>query len=410
MLRGLLYHFFAIHTSFLKQLAAGFLPRRAVDATPPSYIIYALHNFNPLMLNSIILFFKQFDWSWSSLLKVAASIVFVLLVLSVISSMFFGSSRFQNGYGGSSFGEMAIKAIPPMPSFAPSLDRYSDGMGGGYGYDAAVSVESQAMLAPQWIPQTVNGGRNSEQFEREGYSAQYESRNIEKTCSTIESLKPKAYVLFDSANQSEYGCDYAFRVEKAKADEIVSFLKELHPKTWSTSVVTVAQGIEDSKERIAILKTRLQSLNDTLIQVERSYNQLVALATRNEKVGDLATILNNKLTMIERLTNDKLSLEEQIRQATGGSEDQIDETAYTHFSVSVQKVTIVDWKQIKDNWRNALQSTVYDISQTLSWIIFFIPALLVTMLWYGIVIALVVLALTVFVKLLWRVVVKIWND
>jgi uncharacterized phage infection (PIP) family protein YhgE len=217
-------------------------------------------------------------------------------------------------------------------------------------------------------------------------------------------------VIFDSSNQSEYGCNYEFRVEKEKTDEIVAKLKDLNPKDWSVYTSTVAQGIEDTSDRIATLKTRLTSLNDTLAQAESAYNKLVVLATKSGKVGDLANILNSKLTTIERLTNDKLSLEEQIKQYSGGNDDLMDETAYTHFSVSVQKITIVDWRQLGDEWRNALQATVRELSQIVSWILLGLPALILSLVWYGLVFGICIIALAFFAKVLWKAVLKIWNS
>jgi hypothetical protein len=379
------------------------------------------------MFDSLRSFWQGFDWSWNTLAKIAVGVVFIMLVISLAGQAFFGA-QFGGKYGRtvsydddaaySGGGNFIGKLLPSSTS--------SMGGGGSVGYaarDAFYSVKEEmapgvaamppmdysvAQVAP-WMP-SVNGTRNSEKYERTGYSATYETGRLATFCGTIEGWKPLEYVIFDSSNQSEYGCNYEFRVEKEKTDEIVAKLKDLNPKDWSVYTSTVAQGIEDTSDRIATLKTRLTSLNDTLAQAESAYNKLVVLATQSGKVGDLANILNSKLTTIERLTNDKLSLEEQIKQYSGGNDDLMDETAYTHFSVSVQKITIVDWRQLGDEWRNALQATVRELSQIVSWILLGLPALILSLVWYGLVFGICIIALAFFAKVLWKAVLKIWNS
>jgi hypothetical protein len=367
--------------------------------------------------------FKNFDWSMGSIMKVSGMALVGLVALSVGLTIFgallsFGQRTVQtiagNGYSmnGSRFA-MSQRIAPSyaMPVSAPMGMEGGMGMMGekmAYGTDSGMPVMADMMIAPPQMPQ-VNGSQNAELYQKEGYSASYETRNFTDTCGQIEALKPLEYVLFDSANQAARYCTYAFRVRKAHTEEIVTKLKALNPKEWNVSVQSVAQNIEDSGDRIQILKRRLASTEGTLTEVEQSFGRLSVLATQNGKVADLTTIITQKLAMVERLTNEKLSLEEQIRSMTGGKGDQIKETEYSHFSVSVSKWSAVDWQSLKDNWRNRIQSTLYEMSETLSWILLAIPALVLTLLWYALMAGMFLAGGTLFVKYMWKLILKIWN-
>lgn len=372
------------------------------------------------MLEKIQTFIKNFDWSATSILKVSGIALATLVALSVGLTIFgvllsFGqrtiSSITPQGYG--STGAMARLDAPSMmqkvANYAP--------MGGGMrdmdmaeesyaGADMVMSAPGMMMAPP--MP-SINGSRNAELYQREGYSASYETRKFKETCTAIEELKPLSYVLFDSANSAERYCAYSFRVEKDKTEEVVAKLKALNPKDWNVSIDSVAQGIENTGDRVDILKRRLASIDETLNEAEAAFARLSALATQNARVTDLTNIITQKLSMVERLTNEKLSLEEQIRQYSGGKDDQIEETTYSHFSVSVSKWSAIDWQSLKDSWKYKIQSTLRDISDTLASILLTIPALVLTFIWYGLVFGLSILGLTVFLKFMMKFVMKIWN-
>jgi hypothetical protein len=113
--------------------------------------------------------------------------------------------------------------------------------------------------------------------------------------------------------------------------------------------------------------------------------------------------------MVERLTNEKLSLEEQIRQATNSKTDQVDETAYAHFNVSVLKRELVNWQNIRDMWREALENTVRDVSVLMSNIVLWLPVLLVQIVFWALFGGISLLAFVVFVKYMWQWAVWVWT-
>lgn len=369
------------------------------------------------MLEKIQAYIKNFDWSVGSIMKVFGIGMLALVALTVGFTILgallsFGQrtiSMINPSYGEPSYSSMRGISAPSMmmqkvANFAP--------MGGGtmmaeesYGVSADMAIGMPSMMP---IPQ-VNGSRNAELYQRAGYSASYETRKFKETCTAIEDLKPLSYVLFDSANNGERYCSYSFRVEKENTDEIIAKLKALNPKDWNVSVESVAQGIENTSDRVDILKRRLASIEATLDEAEAAFARLSALATQNARVTDLTNIITQKLSMVERLTNEKLSLEEQIRQYSGGKDDQIEQTTYSHFSVSVSKWNAIDWQSLKDTWNYKIQETLRSMSDTLASIILTIPALILTFIWYGLVFALSILAITLFAKYMLKAIKTIWN-
>ncbi len=356
---------------------------------------------------------KNFDWSVGSIMKMFGVGMLALVGLSVALTIFgallsFGQrtiSGINPSYGIASYPAGRDISAPSMmqkvANFAP--------MGGGMMAEESYSVAADMAMPPMMPLPSVNGSRNAELYQRAGYSASYETRKFKETCTAIEDLKPLSYVLFDSANNGERYCSYSFRVEKEKTDEIVTKLKALNPKEWNVSVESVAQGIENTSDRVDILKRRLASIESTLNEAEAAFTRLSALATQNARVTDLTTIITQKLSMVERLTNEKLSLEEQIRQYSGGKDDQIAETTYSHFSVSVSKWNAVDWQSLQDSWKYKVQETLRSMSDTLASILLTIPALVLSFLWYGLVFALTILSFTVFAKYMVKAVKAIWN-
>lgn len=368
------------------------------------------------MFEKIQNYIKNFDWSVGSLMKVFGigmlSLVALTVGFTILGALLSFGQRTISMIN-PSYGELSYSSARGISAPSMMMQKVANimPMGGGAMMEESYGVSADmAMPMPGMMPMPqVNGSRNAELYQRAGYSASYETRKFKETCTAIEELKPLGYVLFDSANNGERYCNYSFRVEKEKTDEIVAKLKALNPKDWNVSVESVAQGIENTSDRVDILKRRLVSIEATLDEAEAAFARLSALATQNARVTDLTNIITQKLAMVERLTNEKLSLEEQIRQYSGGKDDQIEQTTYSHFSVSVSKWNAVDWQSLKDTWKYKVQETLRSMSDTLASILLTIPALVLSFLWYGLVFAITILSLTVFVKYMMKAVKAIWN-
>jgi hypothetical protein len=379
---------------------------------------------NTSLWSTIIHFFTNGAWSVRKVLLVVAGCIAGLVAVSVIIGLVTfilrigaGYSATLEGYGGG-YGESSTANYAVSRDMA--YDSYGGGMGGGKlggdsGYEMAKMAASGApmpyMTSMSTMPPmpSVNGSRNAEKFERTGYNAHYETGRMSEVCDAIEALKPMAYVLFDSAYVGERNCNYVFRVESKKADEVVAKLKETNPKEWSVSIDTFAQQIENTGDYVATLQRRLDSIKETMKESEVAFARLTTLATQGGKVENLTTIITQKLAMVERLTNERLSLEEQIKQVTNNKTQQVDETAYAHFNVSVVTREIIDWRGLGDEWRNNLQNAIRSVSDVLSGVLFGLPVLLVWIVFWALGAGISILAAVVFAKYMWMWVVKVWR-
>lgn len=365
------------------------------------------------MIQTLLTFINEPGWSVRAWAKITGLVLVGLLLVSITLAVLGSVARFA--LMGTSMGD-----VP----FAPQMmrtDSYEAGYGGGMGggmaevaynsMDMMVGKMASSIAAPTIAPMPpmgfVNGSRNAEKFERTDYSAQFSTRAFASTCDAIEALKPRDYVLFDTAQRSSYSCWYSFRVEAERAEEILAVIKDLRPDEISTNVQTVAQAIEDTTDRIAALKRQRASVEETLAEAERAYDDAIR-ASRGAGIVGLGSLVTEKLSTVERLTNTKLSLDEQIRAYEAGKTQQLDDTAYTHFAVTVSKVSIIDWKSLGDSWRAALENMVRDISTILSSILLTIPVLILKAVWFMVVALVSITALVVFARVAWVIVMHVW--
>lgn len=372
------------------------------------------------MINILLSFIGETGWSARAMAKITAIVLGAVIALSVLIAVlsavarfaFFGGgmdmmnsithtsapltgrSAMVSGYGGGGMVEMAADmAYPADDGFGEKMM-----VSGGF---SASSIAPMPMMA-------VNGSRNAEKYERTDYSAIFTTRHFTETCDAVEAWKPLEYVLFDSANRSERNCWYSFRVEEKRADDILAQLKALKPDDMSVNVQTVAQSIENTADRIVILKRRLASTDATLAAAERAYDEAIG-ATRGSAVAGLGSLVTSKLSTIERLTNEKLSIEEQIRMLEQGKDSQMNDTAYTHFSVSASKTSFIDWKSLGEKWRYALQQAVNDISDILAAIVFMIPVIALRIVWYILAALIGIIAVVVFARVARTIILTIWR-
>ncbi len=287
---------------------------------------------------------------WSNVLKgaVVALIAIVLIALgfSIITSTFKQSHSVQ---------------------FAPS----GIGMGAydsGYDYDESAdyklstrNVVGEAEPVPPGEPSPVVGD-DAEDFEVTEYSASIETRQLEQDCDAIAGLKVHDYVVFENANEYDRGCSYSFKVKSDNVDEILAVVMGLNPRDFNENTFTIKQTIEDFTSEEEILLKKLETIDDTLEQATASYDELTELATRVQDVESLATIINSKINIIERLTQERINISARLENLQRAKAAQLDRLEYTYFYVSIYENRFVDWKQIKDSWKSAVQDFVWDIN------------------------------------------------
>lgn len=299
----------------------------------------------------------------------------------------------------------------------PSLNR----LGGGatvssYGYQAADSYArggtvagmpelSVRNIAP--MPPTEPGsvGGDAEQFEATRYFGTIESRQVKETCGKIAEWKGRDYVVFESSNESDHSCSYSFKVERARAQEILDRVKELKPKDLSENVQTVQRQISDFTSEKEILEKKRASIEKTLEDAIRSYEEIAAIATRSQDAVSLAKIIESKLQIIERLTNERMNINAQLDRLERSKGEQLDQVKYTYFSLNVYENKFVDGQQLKDSWKEAVKTFVRDVNRILQEVTIGLVALVLFALQY----VLYFFFALIVVKYVWQAAKYIWK-
>ncbi len=252
------------------------------------------------------------------------------------------------------------------PSYYPAYDSAvgfaSEGatMSKG-GVAASLSVRNISPIVPPMQQGTV--GNNAEDFEVTDYSAFIETRNKKETCSQIADLKSFKHVIFEVSSESDLNCSFTFKVEHARAAEILAIIKSLKPKDLTENTQTIKRQLDDFTNQSEILEKKKASIEETLQSALAAYDQITALAVRTQDASSLAKIIDSKVQIIERLTQERININQQLDYLARAKADQMDKLEYTFFSVNVYENKFVDIKNIKDSWKMAIKDFFYNVNQ-----------------------------------------------
>tara|TARA_B100000745_G_scaffold294310_1_gene237149 strand:+ start:7487 stop:8500 length:1014 start_codon:yes stop_codon:yes gene_type:complete len=321
----------------------------------------------------------RFDWSLTSIIKIAVAIAVVAVTLAIV-----------------------VGVIGVATNKVFNLEKYKDSV-------MTERFVDRAQMAISEPPFVYGGGDDAEEYERRSYDVSYKTRKFEETCAAIEALKPLEYVVFDSANNSDKRCNYTFRVELAYEEEIVTSLQDMNPTDFREDSYTLERSIENSESELEMQRRRLASAQTTLAQAEVAFNTLIAQATREGDTGTLSEVINNKINTIDRLTQQILSTQERIDRLERGLGQQTDQIAYAHFNTSVERVVFVDTTYMGSLWQQNLTDLVDNanavlIALTLGLLGFILEA--VRLVVYA---TIVIIGAALLARALWVVVKKIWR-
>lgn len=324
----------------------------------------------------------------------------------------YGPTFAQNMNGGASVGR------PGM------MVRGGGTTGGGYGvvaptapsYDYDMAEESMArdyamgggdamMTQPYPIPNFASG-RDAESFEVKEYQVNIKTSESDSACSAIAALKSRQDVIFEVSNTSEYGCDFRFKSTRASAENILSLLESFNPEYSNANTATIKATLEDIANTEEILKKKLESIDETLAQAEKAYDDIAESAAANSDSKTLAMIIQNKLSMIERMTNERIMINQALDSLRKQDASERDRLEYAFFTVTVYEDKIFDPKRIGDEWRAAAQ---HFISEFNSLLVGFSLGL-VFHLFLALQLVLYLFLLLILLKYLWRYGKKFWES
>lgn len=352
-------------------------------------------------------FLKKLNLTPIKILKIAG-LAFVAIVILTVSIRLIGSSI------GPVFNKSGFNsAVTQGSSVYYTDDNY-------FAEEAAYGDASSARLLTRSVnPTGVLGipspepprdnrgttGGDAEDFEIAQYNALIETRNLERTCGSIIDLKSLEYVIFENANEYDRGCNYIFKVEREHAAEILAIIEDLDPKDLSETTHTIKRTIDYFTSEAEILEKKLNTISETLENAIRAYDDITALATRNQDAESLAKIIDSKIGVVERLTRERINITSQLDRLSRSKAEQLDRLLYTYFYIDVFENKFIDGENLKDSWKAAIKSSVRDINRAIQDITVNLVALLFVALQYVI----YLLILLVIAKYGWRLVRYIWK-
>ncbi|MBI2023555.1 hypothetical protein HYT01_03275 [Candidatus Giovannonibacteria bacterium] len=340
--------------------------------------------------SGFIAFIRNFNPTPINIAKAVGIITGGLFVFALVISLI-GSLSKQN------FGVTA-----PL-----SVSRQSVGGFGGSSYSPSYdqSESYQKGIAPIPPRDNFTPGADAEDFEVTEYNAAIETRSLDRTCKSVSELKAKSYVVFESADSYEHGCDYTFKVEHAHVAEVLQLVKDLGPKNLSENTYTIKRQLEDYSKESDILEKKKNSIDETLKNAIAAYDSIITLATNTKDVESLARIIESKIQMIERLTQERISINEQLDRIRLAKADQEDRLLYTYFRVNVYENIFVDIQVIKDSWKIAIKDFLRDINLTLQGVTVGLLAMLLFLFQY----ILYLFILLLVAKYGWRLAKYVWE-
>jgi hypothetical protein len=248
-------------------------------------------------------------------------------------------------------------------------------------------------------------GGAAENYETAEYRVNYESRDLEKTCNAVGELKPRPEVVFENAVESDKYCRYTFKVQRARAEEILGFLKSLNPKDVTENIYTIQERLEDYTGQIDILEKKLAVIDDTLNRANAAYDEVSELATEQNDAETLSKVINNKINTIKQLTQERLNTAAQLEQLRRSKSLQADKLDYTYFNVYARDNSYVDWQNIKDSWQAAAKNAIGGLNRIAQSVSVNLAVFLLEILQYAIYGAVLLIAARYF----WKAAKAIWK-
>ncbi len=324
---------------------------------------------------------QNLNFKTGNVLKIAglamAAIIIITLAFRLIGASFFGSNLSRSGSSGN----------------------YSAGQGTMAFDSKELSIRNVAS------PTTATVGNQAEALEVTDYSASIETRHLEDTCAQVVALKARADVVFENANTYEQSCNYSFKVKHESVADILTIIKSLNPKELNENTYTIKKLVDDYTSEITILEKKKTSIDETLANAVKAYDEIAALATKTKDVESLTKIIDNKINIIEKLTQERINVNAQLERLERSKAEQIDRVDYTYFNVNILENKFVDTQSLKDSWKAAVKSFVREINSIAQDITINLVALLFLALQYIV----YLFILVIIAKYVWKLVKYIWQ-
>lgn len=261
---------------------------------------------------------------------------------------------------------------------------------------------------PEPFPQGSGGvGDYDEQtYEARQYTATIKTGEYERVCSTIESWKPRADVMFEQVTRGETSASYRFKVTQQSAGALLAELQKLEPSDLTEQTEVVKKQLLLYTSELDVLQKREALLTETLDTVNSTYDELVALSKNANDVKTLANVIDDKLKYMQQLANQRIEVSRQIDAIAERKAELVDRIEYVTFYVTVQKYHILDTDGMKDSWVHALRVLAINANDTLQALtigLLTFLLLLVKVVFFGLIVL-------VLVKYGWGMALRLWKS
>ena len=135
-----------------------------------------------------------------------------------------------------------------------------------------------------------------------------------------------------------------------------------------------------------------------------SYEEIARVATRANDAQSLATIIDSKVRIIDKLSQERINISAQIDRISRAKARELDRLEYTFFNVEIRENKYIDKERLQDSWKLAIQEFVKNANAVLQNISINLAAAAFFVLQFAIYFILLVLL----AKLLWKAAKGIW--
>jgi len=313
-------------------------------------------------------------------------------------------------------------------SFGPKSNSYSN-YSKNVAYDSGVSMSAPMMSSDSIFPDLQLSTRNAgismseesssykgsnasvsgnqaEKYEVAEYDATIETRQLDSACAAISGLKARPEVIFESAREYNYGCNYTFKVTRDKTDAILDIIKGMKPKELVGDTYTIQGQVNDYTKEIDILQKKLAAIDETLSKAITAYDEVAQAASGAKDIASMAEVVDSKINTIERLATERININARLDLIQSDKSQQLDRLDYTFFSVNITKDSIIEWQNLKDSWGYAIKESSARVNQAIQNISVNLIGFLFNLLQY-IIYALILLLVA---KYGWRLTKSIWKN
>jgi len=246
---------------------------------------------------------------------------------------------------------------------------------------------------------------SEEAYEIKEYNARIDTRNFEDTCYKIANLKVREDVVFENSQEYESSCSYSFKVEADSVDEILALIEELDPRELNENAYTIKELVDDYTSEVEILEKKMASIDATLSSAIEAYDEITVVAKNSRDAQSLATIIDSKIKIIEKLTEEKINITAQLDRLNRAKAEQLDRLAFSYFNVNIFEIKYFDGQALQDSWRSAVKSFVFEFNKIVQDLSINLVLLVVKVIQFAIY-ALIILLV---VKYGWRISKWIWQ-